>query len=118
MFFKVDKFLDILNKNSNLEFNNATDLLFKIINDLISKELLGKKEIKIYKAFFEDLSNVGYSFSSKFFKKIIYNYKNYINDSYSEFNYYLPLELIQILNNKNKNLIKLINHYKLSSFDI
>lgn len=109
LFFNIDKFLDILNINSNMEFNNATDLLFKIINDLISNELLGKNEIKIYKAFFEDLSNVGYSFSSIIFNKISYKFKNYIN-SYSEFNYYFPSESISILNNRSNNLIKIIDH--------
>ena len=112
LFFNIDKFLDILNINSKIDFNNATDLLFKIINDLISNELLGKNEIKIYKAFFEDLFNVGYSFSSKIYNKISYKFKNYIN-SYSEFNYYFPFESISILNNRSNNLIKIINHYLL-----
>jgi hypothetical protein len=110
LFFNIDKFLDILNINSNIEFNNATDLLFKIINDLITNELLGRNEIKTYIAFFEDLSNVGYSFSSKIFNKISYKFNNYIN-SYSEFNYYIPSEPISILNNRSNNLIKIIDHY-------
>ena len=64
----------------------------------------------MYKAFFEDLSNVGYSFSSSFLKKISYNHRNHIK-VYSEFNYYLPSELISIINNKNDIIIKIINHY-------
>ena len=110
LFFNIDKFLDILNINSNIEFNNATDLLFKIINDLITNELLGRNEIKAYISFFEDLSNVGYSFSSKIFNKISYTFNNYINSD-SEFNYYFPSEPISILNNRNNNLIKIIDHY-------
>ena len=109
LFFNIDKFLDILNINSNIEFNNATDLLFKIINDLITNELLGRNEIKAYISFFEDLSNVGYSFSSKIFNKISYTFNNYINSD-SEFNYYFPSEPISILNNRNNNLIKIIDH--------
>ena len=109
LFFNIDKFLEILNINSNIEFHNASDLLFKIINDLINNGLLGRNEIKIYKAFFEDLSYIGYSFSSKIFNKISYKFKNYIN-YYSEFNYYFPSELFSILNNRSNNLIKIINY--------
>ena len=110
LFFNIDKFIDILNINSNLGINNPIDLLYKIINDLIVSKLLGKNEINFYKAFFKDLSNVGYSFSSTFINKISYKYKKYIN-VYSEFNYYLPSELISITNNKSNNYIKTINHY-------
>jgi len=110
LFFNIDKFLDVLNINSNLEFNNSIDLLYKIIKDLVNNKLLGKNEIKIYKAFFEDLSNIGYYFPQKFLNKISNKHKNYIN-AYSKFNYYLPSELISIINNKNKNSIKIINHY-------
>jgi hypothetical protein len=81
-----------------------------MINDLINNKLLGKDEIKIYKTFFEDLSNIGYSFTPIFLNKVSYKYKNYIN-TYSEFNYYLPSELISTINNKNNNFIKIINHY-------
>ena len=110
LFFNIDKLLDVLNINSNLEFTNSIDLLFKIINDLINEKLLGKSEIKIYKAFYEDLLNIGYSFSSSFLNKISYNHRNHIK-AYSEFNYYLPSELITSLNNKNNKIIKVINHY-------
>ena len=72
-------------------------------------KLLGKSEIKIYKAFYEDLLNIGYSFSSSFLNKISYNHRNHIK-VYSEFNYYLPSELITSLNNKNNKIIKVINH--------
>ena len=110
LFFSIDKFLDVLNINSNLEFNNSIDLLYKIIKDLINNKLLGKNEIKIYKAFFEDLSNVGYYFPPKFFNKIVNKHRKYIN-AYSKFNFYLPSELISIINYKNKNSVKIINHY-------
>ena len=110
LFFSIDKFLDVININSNLEFNNSIDLLYKIIKDLINNKLLDKNEIKIYKAFFEDLSNAGYYFPPKFFTKIVNKHRNNIN-AYSKFNYYLPSDLISIINNKNKNSFKILNHY-------
>jgi hypothetical protein len=110
LFFNLDKFIDVLNKDSIIEFDNPIDLLFKIINDLVQIKLLGKNEINIYKAYLDDLSNVGYSFSFNFKKKIDYNYQNYISE-FSKFNFYLPSELITTINNRNNRFIKIINHY-------
>jgi len=110
LYFNLNKFIDVLNADSNLEFNNPFDLLYKIVNDLAQFKLLGKNEINIYKAFLEDLSNVGYSFSIKFKKKIDYNYQNFIKE-YSKFNYYFPSDPITTINNRNNRFIKIINHY-------
>jgi hypothetical protein len=109
LFFNIDNFIDILNINSNLEFNNPIDLLYKIINDLIQNKLFGENEINVYKAYFQDLSNCGYTFSSNFVKKLEYN-KNYVHE-YTKFNFYLSSEIISIISNKNNNFIKIVNHY-------
>ena len=106
----MDKFIDVLNEDSIIEFENPIDLLFKIINDLAQIKLLGKNEINIYKAYLDDLSNVGYSFSFNFKKNIDYNHQNYISQ-FPKFNFYLPSELITTINNRNNKLIKIINHY-------
>ena len=83
LFYNLDKYLFILdtNLNSNLKLNEV-DRLFSIIKNLINFGLLGKKDLKIYKA--------------------------YIN-LYSEFNSYIPNKPYEFLE-KNLKFIKIFYH--------
>ena len=67
-------------------------------------------KLKIYKAYIDDLSNIGYIYSSKFVNKIKYNYKEYINSSIG-FNSYIPNKLDEFLKISHKN-IKTVYHQK------
>jgi hypothetical protein len=109
LFYNLDKYLFILdtNLNSNLRLNEV-DILFSIIKNLINFGLLGKKDLKIYKAYINDLSNIGYIYSSKFANKLGYDYKGYIN-LYSEFNSYIPNKPYEFLQ-KNLKFIKIFYH--------
>lgn len=98
LFYNLDKFLYALNSNSNLNMN-AIEILFSIINNLIKFGFLGEKDLKIYRAYIDDLSNIGYNYSSIFVNKIDYAPKQYIN-SYTKFNFYKPYNILssEILN--------------------
>ena len=66
----------MLNKASKLK-KNEIDTLFYIIKNLVNLGFLGEKDLKIYKAYIDDLSNIGYTYTSKFVNQIKYNYNEY-----------------------------------------
>ena len=109
LFYNLDKFLFILNANiiSNSKINEV-DKLCNIIENLINFGFLGEKDLKIYKAYIEDLSNIGYIYSSIFEKKLKYEYKEYIN-SHIEFNSYMPSKPYDFFK-INKKIIKIFFH--------
>ena len=107
LFYNLDNYLDVLNKFSNLKMNEI-DTLFYILKNLINLGFLDKKDLKIYKAYIDDLSNIGYIYSSKFVNKIKYNYKDYINSSI-ELNSYIPYKRYEFLKINHQN-IKTIYH--------
>jgi hypothetical protein len=109
LFFNLDKYLFILNENktSNSKINEV-DKLYSIIENLINFGFLGKKDLSMCKAYIDDLSNIGYTYSSIFENKFNYEYKDYIN-SYTEFNSYIPCKPYDFLKN-NKKIIKIFFH--------
>jgi hypothetical protein len=109
LFYKLDKYLFILNTNINSNSKmNDVDNLYSIIESLINFGFLGEKDLKIYKAYIDDLSNIGYIYSSIFENKLNYEHKRYIN-SYTEFNSYIPYKPYEFLE-KNKKIIKIFFH--------
>ena len=110
LFYNLDDFLKIINIKENSNYKNLIKCYFLIINNLIKKNYLGKNDLKVYKAYLEDLSNIGYVLSNKFLKNIDYNYKIY-NNIYPVFLYYLPQNPTMTLKKYSKNIIKLVNHY-------
>jgi hypothetical protein len=109
LFFNLDKYLFILNENktSNSKINEV-DKLYSIIENLINFGFLGKKDLSMCKAYIDDLSNIGYTYSSIFENKFNYEYKDYIN-SYTEFNSYIPCKPYDFFKN-NKKIIKIFFH--------
>ena len=109
LFYNLDKYLFLLNTNSNSKMD-AIEILFNIINNFIKSGFLGEKDLTIYKAYIDDLSNIGYNYSSNFINKVDYDYKRYIN-SYTEFSSYKPYKPYEILKINHEN-IKLFYHQK------
>jgi len=109
LFYNIDKYLYIININikSNSKMK-VVDRLYSIIENLINFGFLGTKDLKMYKAYLDDLSNIGYIYSSIFENKFNYDYKGYIN-SYTEFNSYIPNKPYEFLG-KNKKNIKIFFH--------
>ena len=111
LLFKLDKILEIIKANKSYSTENPKKLLFQILSELIKNNFLNDKDKFMYKAFFHDLSNIGFHFSNKFYSEIKSNYKEYLNLS-SEFIYYIPTNQ-NIL--KGNNQLKMMKH---SSSDI
>ena len=110
LFYNLDDFINILNNKENNNYKNFTEIFYDIIKSLIKYNFLDKKDLNVYKAYLEDLLNIGFVYSNKFYKNINNNYKDYI-DIYSEFKFYLPQKQCIIIK-EYKNIIKIINHYK------
>ena len=109
LFYKLDNFLDELNilLFSERKNNSPTELLLELINNLVFKGFLGSNDLKIYKLFIQDLSNIGYIFPSILSDKNNFNNIHFFQ-LYSKFKLYMPYNpKIYIKNNR----YKIINHY-------
>ena len=109
LYFKLDELINILNHKSNNEIRNPKDFAINIIKKLIYNKILQRKDLKMYKAFLNDLFKFGYSYSSFSQRKIDLN----LTKCYKEFTK-LKINLISqdkilLLNNKNNNY-KLLKH--------
>lgn len=112
LFYNFDRLLAELNIKLESKKKNSSNFLLDLIKILYEKGFLTKKDIILYEAFTKDLLNLEYIFPKDLSQKIFYKYKQYFY-KYSEFKYYLPNNPYLILNNnENKNMIKIINHYK------
>ena len=109
LFYNLDKYLFILNTNINSNSKmNDIDRLYNIIENLKNFGFLAEKDLKIYKAYIDDLSNIGYIYSSIFENKLNYGHKKYINSD-TEFNSYISYKPYEVLK-KNEKIIKIFFH--------
>ena len=109
LFFKLDNFLDSLNIDVEEKINHPSEFLINLIKILIDKQLIGKKDLFMYKAFNDDLKSFCFNFNTKFDKKIEKNEKKLLN-FYSELNYYFSRKNKVLLQNNNLKKIKLFKH--------
>ena len=63
LFFKLDEILQILNSQNNKELNEQKGLLLNIIENLVNYNIIKRNDLDMYKAFIQDLSNIGYIFN-------------------------------------------------------
>ena len=95
--FNLNKILDII-KSKTYSKKRPQKLMFSILSELINNNILKKEELEIYKAYLDDLSNIGYNFSKLFTKKRNNKVSNYLNIS-SELIYHRPTNPIILRNN-------------------
>ena len=104
---------DILN-GLNTEIKSARnpgEFIVKLIEILVKKKVLKDNDLKMYKAFIEDLENIGYTYSPNYSTKINYNYKDYLKMS-TEMNFYVPRKQRELMrNNGNEETHKILYHY-------
>ena len=106
LYYKIGELLDILKDEIFYEINEPIKLIINIIEKLVSRKILGKNDLKMYKAYINDLSHFGFIFSSEF--------QNYIkindNDYYSKHSELYCKDILQqkviLKNNGNTILFK------------
>lgn len=106
LYFKLEELLNILNDESFNEINDPIILLLNILNELVSRKILGKNDFEMYKAFIEDLSQYGYVFSHNFQEYNKFNGKYYFDEHFELYNKDIPQQKIFIRNNYNTKLLK------------
>lgn len=107
LYFYLDKILNILNKEDNLNFNNPIDYILNLIEKFVSNNILGENDLYLYKAFLEDLSNFGFVFPSYLQKHI--PEKSYFFSHSKLYTNYIFQQNILLENNKNEN-IRILKH--------
>ena len=113
LYYNLDKFLNILEKNIYKYIKNLKKFLLTMIKYLVNYKIIKENDLKMYKAFIKDLSNIGYTYPSKYKTDLNYNYKNFLNLK-SEFITDIRFQYKLILFNNIKSKFKIIYH-KLSN---
>ena len=109
LYYKLEKFLTILEKEKDFKTNNPKNFILYLIRKMISNEIFSKKDLKAYKAFIKDLSNIGYIYNQNFNKEIILNEDIYFTEHAKLKINLVPQQKI-LLKNICKTNIKVLNH--------
>ena len=109
LYYKLENFLKILDKEKDYKTNNPINFLLYLISKMISNEIFSKKELKVYKAFIKDLSNIGYFYNYNFNEETILNEDIYFTE-YAKLNINLIPQQKILLKNICKSNIKVLNH--------
>ena len=79
MYYKLNGIFKILNLNKNNKLNNQTIFLLNIIENLVGYNIFEIKDLDMYKAFIQDLSNIGYAFNHKHSTQLNFSFNNIID---------------------------------------
>ena len=109
LYYKLEKFLIILDKEKDFKTNNPTNFILYLIKKMVSNEIFSKKDLKVYKAFIKDLSKIGYIYNYNFNKETFLNEDIYFNE-YAKLNINLVPQQKILLKNIFKKNIKVMNH--------
>jgi len=109
LYYKLEKLLTILNKEKDYKTNNSTNFILYLIQKMIANEIFEKKDLKLYKAFIKDLSNIGYIYNHNFNEETILNEDIYFTE-YAKLNINLVPQQKILLKNICKANIKVLYH--------
>ena len=109
LFFKLDKLLNNLNIDIDPQITIPSDFLMDLVELLVHEGILGENDLKLYRAFIDDLESFGYNYNLKFDRTIERDHKKLLN-TFSEFNYFFPRQNKILLQNNNNKNIKLFKH--------
>ena len=109
LFFKLDKLLNALNADIPPDIVNPSDFLIDLVELLVHERILGENDLKLYRAFIDDLESFGYDYNLKFDKTIERDHKKLLN-FYSELNFYYARQNKIVLQNNNGKNIKVFKH--------
>ena len=115
LYYGLEDILNGLNSEINKNIFNPGYFLVSLIEILVKKNILKENDLKMYKAFIEDLENVGYMYSPNYSLKINYNHKDFLK-IYSELNFYTPRKQRELMRNNGKEEThKILYHYSSNS---
>ena len=114
LYFKLEKFLECLNKDINnideKKMENPGVFFIKLIETLVENNILEENDLKMYKSFLYDLESFGFKYKNNYTIEINSDVNNYINNN-SKFQFYVPsIPYIDLFTKMNSN-ITLLNHY-------
>ena len=110
----IDNLLESLNSTIIQEIQHPQIFLIKLIEILVKKNLLGKNDLEMYKAFIIDLESIGYNCTKKYQINTKYNFRKYLNIS-TELQYYLPPNDNIIINKGYNCKFKILRHYSIKN---
>ena len=109
LYYKLENFLIILDKEKNYKTNDPTNFILYLIHKIVSNNILSKRDLKMYKAFMKDLSNMGYIYNRNFNEETILNEDIYIGENVKLDINLVPQQKI-LIKNINKSKIRVFNH--------
>ena len=111
LYYGLEDILNGLNTELKKDTFTPGHFMVSLIEVLVKKNVLKENDYKMYKAFIEDLENVGYMYSPNYSKAINYNHSDYLK-VYSEMTFYTPRKQRELmLNNGREDTHKVLYHY-------
>jgi hypothetical protein len=111
LYYGLEDILNGLNTELKKPTYNPGQFLVSLIELLVEKKVLKDNDLKMYKAFIEDLESIGYNYSPNYSTKINYDHKQFLKIS-SEMRFYTPRKQRELMRNNGKEEThKVLYHY-------
>ena len=111
LYYGLEDILNGLNTDIKKKIYNPGHFMVSLIEELVKKKVLKDNDLKMYKAFIEDLESIGYNYSPDYSKNINYNHKDFLKIS-SEMSFYTPRKQRELMRNNGKEEThKVLYHY-------
>ena len=111
LYYGLEDILNGLNTELKKQTYNPGHFLVSLIELLVEKKVLKDNDLKMYKAFSEDLERIGYNYSPNYSTKINYDHKQFLKIS-SEMRFYTPRKQRELMRNNGKEEThKVLYHY-------
>ena len=111
LYYGLEDILNGLNADIKKKIYNPGHFMVSLIEELVKKKVLKDNDLKMYKAFIEDLESIGYNYSPDYSKNINYNHKDFLKIS-SEMSFYTPRKQRELMRNNGKEEThKVLYHY-------
>ena len=111
LYYGLEDILNGLNTDIKKKIYNPGHFMVSLIEELVKKKVLKDNDLKMYKAFIEDLESIGYNYSPNYSKNINYNHKDFLKIS-SEMSFYTPRKQRELMRNNGKEEThKVLYHY-------
>ena len=111
LYYGLEDILNGLNTEIKKQIYNPGHFMVSLIEVLVKNNVLKENDLKMYKAFIEDLETIGYNYSPNYSTKINYDHKQFLKIS-SEMRFYTPRKQRELMRNNGKEEThKVLYHY-------